>query len=91
VGQKEPNELGLYDMSGSVWEFCWDWYVWNYRIFITPLDDPLGANPIQHPNRSRRGGCLSSDQYDIRRTRRGYDVPLRAGDNGLRLARTEWL
>ena len=39
---KEPNELGIFDMTGSMMEWCWDWYApwWDGE---EPLDNPTGA------------------------------------------------
>jgi formylglycine-generating enzyme required for sulfatase activity len=73
TGQKKANELGLYDMSGNVWEWCSDWYDENYYVY-SPNINPLGADRGQL--RAIRGGCLRDNSGYCRVTDRG-GVPSR--------------
>lgn len=51
VKGKDPNGLGIYDMSGNVWELCWDWYTEDGITVDTPY-----AGPESGDSRALRGG-----------------------------------
>ena len=71
VGAKLPNELGIYDMSGNVWEWCNDWFG-SYTA--SPQRDPMGAS--SGSARVLRGGSwLNSVRDDCRVANRGNGRP----------------
>jgi len=83
VGQKKANALGLYDMSGNVWEWCADWYDRKYYA-CSPQENPTG--PDSGARRVLRGGSRVSHPVCCRSVIRiNYEPELRLDTIGFRL------
>jgi formylglycine-generating enzyme required for sulfatase activity len=87
VGLKYPNELGLYDMSGNVWEWCGDRFGVGY--YKTCAESGTVVNPYgsgQGDHRVVRGGSSFSNPLDCRPAYRNIRSPvIRYSNFGLRL------
>lgn len=84
VGTKAVNELGIYDMSGNILEWCHDWYA---AYTIGNVTDPIGA--ATGTNRVYRGGDFTSDNDGIKNSYRGGNAPATQNSQiGFRVVRT---
>ncbi len=86
VGSFAPNELGIHDMSGSVYEWCWDWYDESYYA-NSPVKNPTG--PAQGTMRAcRDAGFACAIRHECVASRGLGKPTLTFSWGGFRLARS---
>jgi len=85
VGQFMPNDLGVYDMTGNVWEYCSDGYDTNYYK-KSPRNNPIAPH-LEGATRSVRGGSWLSIPQLVRVASRAFfdPAPHIDDDTGFRL------
>jgi len=86
VGEKLPNQLGIFDMSGNVYELCWDWFSSSYYE-VSPSHNPTG--PDSGSYHVSRGGDWNDDAQFCRSSARFSSYPYNTGGYlGFRLVKS---
>lgn len=74
VKLKKPNDYGLYDMSGNVWEWCWDCYE-HINITGKKFPQDYSGPSLNNNKRVKRGGGYEDDALQCIIVLRSYDMP----------------